>query len=62
MEEHTQRAAEAVADQKALDAAKAEYQALRVTDGELRDRLASLRGQFKRSLNSSVEILHRTVK
>jgi chromosome segregation ATPase len=61
IKDRTERAAEAVADQKALDAAKAEYQSLKIMDGQLRERLASLRAQFKQTLNSSAEILHRTV-
>lgn len=61
-QDRTERAAEAVADQKALDAAKAEYQSLTATDGQLRERLASLRAEFKKTFSSSAEMLHRTVK
>jgi chromosome segregation ATPase len=61
-QDRTERAEEAVADQKALDAARVEYQALKVADGQLRERLASLRAEFKKTLKSSNDILHRTVK
>jgi hypothetical protein len=60
--DRTERAAEAVADQKALDAAKAEFQSLKEVDGQLRERLASLRAEFKKTHNSSAEILRRIVK
>ena len=58
----TERAAEVVADQKALDAARDEVKSLKATDEQLRARLASLRDEFKKTLNSSVNILHQTVK
>ncbi len=58
----TARAAEVVADQKALDAARDEVKSLKATDEQLRARLASLRAEFKKTLNSSVNILHQTVK
>ena len=60
--DRTQRAAEAVADQKALDAANDEFKALKATDVQMREQLASLRAQFKKTLDSSKEILHSTVK
>ena len=44
IQDSTERAEEAVADQKALDAAKAEFQSLKIMDGQLRERLASLCG------------------
>ena len=53
----TERAAEVVADQKALDAARDEVKSLKATDEQLRARLASLRAEFKKTLNSSVNIL-----
>jgi len=58
----TERAAEVVADQKALDAARDEVKALKATDEQLRAGLASLRAEFKKTLNSSVNILHQAVK
>ena len=58
-QDRTQRAAEAVADKKALDAAIDEFKSLKATDGQMRERLASLRTEFKKTLNSSVDILHR---
>jgi chromosome segregation ATPase len=54
----TERAAEVVADQKALDAARAEVKSLKAADEQLRARLASLRDEFRKTLNSSVNILH----
>ena len=54
----TERAAEVVVDQKALDAARDEVKSLKATDEQLRARLASLRAEFKKTLNSSVNILH----
>jgi chromosome segregation ATPase len=61
-QDRTERAAEVVADQKALDAARDEVKSLKATDGQLRERLASLRAEFKKTLNSSVNILHQTLK
>jgi len=61
-QDRTERAAEVVADQKALDAARDEVKSLKATDGQLRERLASLRTEFKKTLDSSVKILHQTVK
>jgi predicted nucleic acid-binding Zn-ribbon protein len=58
----TARAAEVVADQKALDAARDEVKSMKATDEQLRARLASLRAEFKKTLNSSVNILHQAVK
>jgi hypothetical protein len=60
--DRTERSAEAVADQKALDAAKADYQSLKEADGQLRERLASLRAEFKKTHNYSAEMLRRIVK
>ena len=54
----TERAAEVVADEKALDAARQEVKSLKATDEQLRALLASLRDEFKKTLNSSVNILH----
>ena len=61
-QDRTERAAEVVADQKALDAASDEVKSLKATDEQLRARLASLRNEFKKTLNSNVDILHQTVK
>jgi chromosome segregation ATPase len=61
-QDRTGRAAEVVADQKALEAARVEVKSLKATDEQLRARLASLRTEFKKTLNSSVDILHQTVK
>jgi chromosome segregation ATPase len=61
-QDRTERAAEVVADQKALAAARDEVKSLKATDEELRARLTSLRTEFKKTLNSSVGILHQTVK
>ncbi len=58
----TERAAEVVADQKALDAARNEVKSLKATDEELRARLALLREEFKKTLKHNVDILHQTVK
>lgn len=57
-QDRTERAAEVVADQKALVAARDEVKSLKATDEQLRARLASLRAEFKKTLNSSVNILH----
>jgi len=61
-QDRTERAAEVVADQKALEAARAEVKSLKATDEELRSRLASLRQEFKKTLDSSNKILHQIVK
>jgi chromosome segregation ATPase len=61
-QDRTERAAEVVADQKALDAARDEVKSLKATDGQLRERLASLRAEFKKTLKSSVDILYPTAK
>jgi len=61
-QDRTERAAEVVADQKALDAARGEVKSLKATDEQLRARLASLRNEFKKTLNRNVDILHQTVK
>jgi len=61
-QDRTERAAEVVADQKALEAARAEVKSLKATDEELRSRLASLREEFKKTLDSSNKILHQIVK
>ena len=61
-QDRTERAAEVVADQKALDAARNEVKSLKATDEELRARLASLRDEFKKTLKYNVDILHQTVK
>jgi len=61
-QDRTERAAEVVADQKALDAARDEVKSLKATDEQLRARLASLRNEFKKTLNRNIDILHQTVK
>ncbi len=61
-QDRTERAAEVVADQKALDAARGEVKSLNATDEQLRKRLTSLRNEFKKTLNRNVDILHQTVK
>jgi len=61
-QDRTERAAEVVADQKALDAARNEVKSLNATDEQLRKRLTSLRNEFKKTLNRNVDILHQTVK
>jgi chromosome segregation ATPase len=61
-QDRTERAAEVVADQKALDAARNEVKSLKATDEQLRKRLTSLRNEFKKTLNRNVDILHQTVK
>src|SRR5208337_276761 len=61
-QDRTERAAEVVADQKALDAARNEVKSLKATDEQLRERLTSLRNEFKKTLNRNVDILHQTVK
>jgi len=61
-QDRTERAAEVVADQKALDAARNEVKSLKATDEQLRARLASLRNEFKKTLNRNIDILHQTVK
>jgi len=58
----TERTAEVAADQKALEAARSEVKSLKATDEELRKSLASLREEFKKTLNASVSILHQSVK
>jgi chromosome segregation ATPase len=61
-QDKTERAKEVVDEQKALDAARAEFRELKAKDGQLRQRLASLREEFKKTRNWSVEILHETLK
>ncbi len=61
-QDRTERAAEVVADHKALDAARNEVKSLKATDEQLRKRLTSLRNEFKKTLNRNVDILHQTVK
>jgi len=61
-QDRTERTAEVDADKKALDAARAEVKSLRATDEQLRARLASLRGEFKKTLKYNVDVLHQTVK
>lgn len=57
-QDKTERAAELDAETKALNAARDEVKSLKATDEQLRARLASLRAEFKKTLNSSVNILH----
>ena len=52
-----QRAAEIVAEQKTLDAAKAEVETLKVRNSELMNRLTSLRNELKTTLKASLEML-----
>ncbi len=61
-QDKTERTAELVADQKALDAARAEVKSLKATDEQLRARLAILRDEFKKTLNANVSALHQIVK
>ena len=62
VQDKTERTAEVAADQKALDAARSEVESLKATDDQLRERLASLREEFKKTLQSNVDILHRSTK
>ena len=57
--EHTarQRAAEKVAEQKTLDAAKAEVETLKVRNSESMIRLTSLRNELKTTLKASLDML-----
>jgi len=52
-----QRAAEKVAEQKTLDAAKAEVETLKVQNSERVNRLTSLRNEFKTTLKASLDML-----
>src|SRR5208337_4058889 len=52
-----QRAAEKVAEQKILDAAKAEVETLKVQNSELMNRLTSLRNELKTTLKASLDML-----
>ena len=52
-----QRAAEIVAEQKTLDAAKAEVETLKVQNSELMNRLTSLRNELKTTLKASLDML-----
>ena len=57
-----QRAAEKVAEQKTLDAAKAEVETLKVRNSELMNRLTSLRNELKTTLKANLDMLGRAVK
>jgi chromosome segregation ATPase len=52
-----QLAAEKVAEQKTLDAAKAEVETLKVQNSELVNRLTILRNEFKTTLKASLDML-----
>src|SRR5271166_1210325 len=52
-----QRAAEKVAEQKTLDAAKAEVETLKVQNSELMNRLTSLRNELKTTMKASLDML-----
>src|SRR5271166_5054491 len=52
-----QRAAEIVAEQKTLDAAKAEVETLKVQNSELMNRLTSLRNELKTTMKASLDML-----
>ena len=52
-----QRAAETVAEQKTLDAVKAEVETLKVQNSERVNRLTSLRNEFKTTLKASLDML-----
>jgi peptidoglycan hydrolase CwlO-like protein len=56
-QDRTERAAEVVADQKALDAARNEVKSLKATDEQLRARLASLSNEFKKTLKMSTSFI-----
>src|SRR5271157_5655442 len=57
-----QRAAEKVAEEKTLDAAKAEVETLKVQNSELMNRLTSLRNELKTTLKANLDMLGRAVK
>ncbi len=61
-QDRTQREAELAADKQALAAARAEANALKTTDLELRNRLDKLRTEFKTTLKASEEALQHVVK
>jgi chromosome segregation ATPase len=52
-----QRAVEIVAEQKTLDAAKAEVETLNVQNSELMNRLTSLRKELKTTMKASLDML-----
>ncbi len=58
----TEREAEVDADKKALAAAHTEFKALQASDEQLRERLASLRKEFKSAISESQKVLRTTVK
>jgi chromosome segregation ATPase len=57
-----QRADEKVAEQKALDDAKAEVQTLKTQNQELTNRLTGLRNEFKSTLKTNTSLIGQTVK
>lgn len=61
-QDKTERAAELVAETKALNAARDEVKSLKATDGELRKRLQGLRNEFKTTLKTNTGILGQAVK
>jgi chromosome segregation ATPase len=61
-QDKTERAAELVAETKALTAVRDEVKSLKATDGELRERLKGLRNEFKTTLNKNTSILGQTRK
>ena len=57
-----QRADEKVAEQKALDDAKADVQTLKGQNQELTNRLTGLRNEFKSKLSDNVSLIGKAVK
>jgi len=57
-----QRADEKVAEQKALDDAKADVQTLKGQNQELTNRLTGLRNEFKATLKTNTSLVGQTVK
>jgi len=57
-----QRADEKVAEQKALEEAKADVQVLKGSNQELTDRLTGLRNEFKATLKTNASLVGQTVK
>jgi chromosome segregation ATPase len=57
-----QRSDEKVAEQKALDNAKADVQTLKSQNHELTNRLTGLRNEFKSTLNHNASLIGKTVK
>jgi chromosome segregation ATPase len=57
-----QRADEKVAEQKALDDARADVQTVKAQNQELTDRLTGLRNEFKATLKTNASLVGQTVK